>query len=233
MTNRATKKGAKHRADAKREKRTKPQEIVPRQTDAGTQDTGAVGTAQVAKGKAKAKAKPRAMARTTTGGLNLMKAIVEVLASSPGKQLSPTQVRVLVMRNHIKLGEVASLLELLCNERKALRVDAGRFTVAVARKVAKPAVRVLVEVVEGMVPETSGGLRGVSMTSLGTTVDLEDAVLAALCEEPTKSMTADEVQSRSVRYLGYTPERAAVVIALNSNPSVKSEGGGLYRGDCT
>ncbi len=188
-----------------------------------------MGTGQVAKSKAK----PRVMARTTTGGLNLKKAIVEVLDSSTGKQLSPAQVRVLVMRNLIKLGDVARLLELLCDERKALRVDEGRFTVAIARKVAKPAVRVLVEVVEGMVLEQSGGPRGVSMTSSGTTVDLEDAVLAALCEEPSKSMTADEVRSQCVNYLGYTPERAAVVIALNSNPKVKSEGGGLYSGECS
>ena len=188
MAKKTSKNDTKSKTGAKEKKSTGAKKVVRKKTDARTP----------------AKTKSRAVARTNRGRFDLKKAIVEVLDSNPGLQLSPAQVRILVMRRHIPLGEVARLLQLLRAETPDKIVVAQR-----------------------------GALPAAPLSSFGAGVDLEDAVLAVLCEEPIRSMTADEVRSESTRYLGYTPVRADVVIALNSNPKVKSEGGGLYSGDCS
>ncbi len=89
------------------------------------------------------------------------------------------------------------------------------------------------DVIDEVVRAQSGLAWTGSARSYGTAVDLEDAVLAVLCEQPGSSMTTDEVQAGSIKYLGYKPERSEVVIALNMNPKVTSLGNGSYRGDCS
>lgn len=143
------------------------------------------------------------------------------------------QVRVLVMRKAINLGEVAKVLESLRDEHKPKGVGRARSAGKSTRGLGESALSARGEVLEELARAHRRAAASLSVSSLGTTVDLEDAVLAVLCEEPNRPMTTDEVQGRCVRYLGYTPGRPAVVIALNSNPKVTSGGDGSYRGDCS
>ncbi len=69
--------------------------------------------------------------------------------------------------------------------------------------------------------------------SFGATVDLEDAVVAVLCEQPGTTMSADEVRAGCPRYLGYTPDRSYVVLALQSDKRVIVVGDDAYRGNCS
>ena len=115
-------------------------------------------------------------------------------------------------------------------------MDKGRYSTG--------AVPIVVEAEEEEEEESEGGATAAAPTGdrafevaaptpLGGTVDLEDAVLAALCEDRLSPMKALEVQSRSVKYLGVKPSLPAVIIALNLNPKVKQVDGDSFRGDCT
>ncbi len=201
MAKKPARKESKGRSQAKKStQRTTPARAArkdskarPASQPAAAKKSGSQAPKPPAAGQA---ARPQAK-RKAKVSFNLKKTVIEVVTEHAGQNLSPVQMRVLVMRKWISLAEVASVMKLLpvppapaapapasAPGAPATLAPKVGHVVAASRSVTETAVCADDQTIDQLTVTHTRSTMVPHAAAYSSSVDLEDTVLAVLCEPP-------------------------------------------------